>query len=902
LKTGLTDITGFSSYTLNGTVNYNGDGDTQNLVATTYNNLTLAVNTGSLASASGTKVTGTLTFTSGTIDATTNALTLSASATASSTDASFVKGSVIRETDGSVTSFFFPVANGSNERGVKVNFSSAPASGNSLTATAKGSMSSPTSTLSGVKSVEADGYWTISASGFTPSSYTLTVNTDGFSPAITSSSNVSIVRGTAETFNDELGSSESSAVDAVTASFGGTNLGDFAIANLVGTFTWDGGGADNNWSTDANWVGDAEPQAGDKVLFDHSSLSGAYSVVFDGASTDATNFSEITLNGGGTDGITLTFSSGTIDLNGTAVTVGDGDKLVFGGSTVNNFDSGNTTYNSGSTVEYSAGTTVYSDAYHHLVISNASGSLSTSEVISVAGNFTKSGAGTFSSGYTFTVTGTSTIQAGTFSGNGALTFNGTFTISGGAFSPGGDVSFNDDVTLSGGTFTPSSTTEFKGTTLTGSGSSVSNSSGKITFNGSAAQTISISSGTGNLTFYDIEVNNASGLSISTGTADSVRVDGTLTITAGSVTTGTGTTNNLVLKNSVSGGDQSNYINGIAYISRSTSNVEVPTGNNGKMRIVGVTPNAENETYAVRFINAAPGNRTNLSGLNRVSDQYYWTISRISTSGSATIRLYWEGTADGVDGALSDLRVARYNGSNWVDEGNTAASGSAASGYVVSGTVSSFSDFTLGSAAGDNSLPVELSSFTAENAGTGVRLAWHVQSELDNQSFMIERRDKENSAEYELIAEIDGRGTASDGMDYEYMDEEAEDGVVYEYRLLSRDYNGLVHEYESGLVEITAEIIPDGFVLNQNYPNPFNPTTTISFSLSEPAKVTLNIYNVNGQLVRSLVKNSGLSPSRYDYTWDGRDMAGSQVSSGLYFYRLIINSGQKILTKKMLLVK
>ncbi|HPR17973.1 MAG TPA: C25 family cysteine peptidase, partial [Candidatus Cloacimonadota bacterium] len=90
------------------------------------------------------------------------------------------------------------------------------------------------------------------------------------------------------------------------------------------------------------------------------------------------------------------------------------------------------------------------------------------------------------------------------------------------------------------------------------------------------------------------------------------------------------------------------------------------------------------------------------------------------------------------------------------------------------------------------------------------------------------------------------------------------------------------------------------VLNQNYPNPFNPTTSISFEIAEANNVELEIYNVKGQLVKTLVKEE--KPAGvYTLEWSGQDNHGRRVASGLYFYRL--RCADKIVdTKKMLLLK
>jgi hypothetical protein len=94
--------------------------------------------------------------------------------------------------------------------------------------------------------------------------------------------------------------------------------------------------------------------------------------------------------------------------------------------------------------------------------------------------------------------------------------------------------------------------------------------------------------------------------------------------------------------------------------------------------------------------------------------------------------------------------------------------------------------------------------------------------------------------------------------------------------------------------------PEAFALANNYPNPFNPATTIKYALPEASSVTLEIYNVVGQVVRTLVadhQNAG----RYVVQWDATNESGRNLSSGIYFYRLQAG-GDFLEVKKMLLLK
>jgi parallel beta-helix repeat protein len=102
------------------------------------------------------------------------------------------------------------------------------------------------------------------------------------------------------------------------------------------------------------------------------------------------------------------------------------------------------------------------------------------------------------------------------------------------------------------------------------------------------------------------------------------------------------------------------------------------------------------------------------------------------------------------------------------------------------------------------------------------------------------------------------------------------------------------------VEIsTDEILPLDFAVRQNYPNPFNPVTVIGFDIPDLMYVNLEVYNVLGQQVVTLV-NRTMEPGVYNIEWDGRDGAGSPVSSGIYLYRL--TAGEFVRSRKMMLIK
>ena len=97
----------------------------------------------------------------------------------------------------------------------------------------------------------------------------------------------------------------------------------------------------------------------------------------------------------------------------------------------------------------------------------------------------------------------------------------------------------------------------------------------------------------------------------------------------------------------------------------------------------------------------------------------------------------------------------------------------------------------------------------------------------------------------------------------------------------------------------VEDVPATSMRLGNYPNPFNPLTRVQFTLAQAGPTSLNVYDMQGHLVRILV-NEDLGEGQHSYVWDGADNAGRRVGSGVYFARLI--SGEQVIDHKMVLLK
>lgn len=117
------------------------------------------------------------------------------------------------------------------------------------------------------------------------------------------------------------------------------------------------------------------------------------------------------------------------------------------------------------------------------------------------------------------------------------------------------------------------------------------------------------------------------------------------------------------------------------------------------------------------------------------------------------------------------------------------------------------------------------------------------------------------------------------------------GRVYKWGLVITYFDTLLTEIKT----ITTTNVPEGFYLGQNYPNPFNPSTKISFNIPKASNVIMQVYDITGRMVASLIDNKFYQSGYYTV-----DMNGASLSSGAYFYRL--QAGEFVETKKMLLLK
>lgn len=189
---------------------------------------------------------------------------------------------------------------------------------------------------------------------------------------------------------------------------------------------------------------------------------------------------------------------------------------------------------------------------------------------------------------------------------------------------------------------------------------------------------------------------------------------------------------------------------------------------------------------------------------------------------------------------------------------------------------------------NGTLPVELTTFTAESAERSIILKWATATEKNNKGFEIQK--SQDNVNFQNVKFINGYGTTTKFHYYSYTDNSVLSGCSY-YRLKQVDYSG---SYKYSKVIEASYSLPLEFSMSQNYPNPFNPATTIDYSVPKTGTVTIKVYDVLGKEVATLV-NRQMTAGNYKVEFNANDL-----TSGIYFYELRAGNYNSI--KKMILLK
>jgi hypothetical protein len=195
------------------------------------------------------------------------------------------------------------------------------------------------------------------------------------------------------------------------------------------------------------------------------------------------------------------------------------------------------------------------------------------------------------------------------------------------------------------------------------------------------------------------------------------------------------------------------------------------------------------------------------------------------------------------------------------------------------------------AGGHTVLATILQSYRAEYREGGVVVAWTLSEIEDDAEFFVARACGPDAAYIGLEAP----SIEKDAPSFSFTDTECESDAVYRYRIDVSDRAGRRVLFETDPISVPRSEL----ALYQNTPNPFNPSTTIGYRIPQRSRVTLEVFDIEGRLIASLV-SSEQSAGAHRVVWNAMTRSGDRVASGVYYYRLI--AGKETVTRKMVLMR
>ncbi len=314
-------------------------------------------------------------------------------------------------------------------------------------------------------------------------------------------------------------------------------------------------------------------------------------------------------------------------------------------------------------------------------------------------------------------------------------------------------------------------------------------------------------------------------------------------------------------------------------------IDIATGNvissfntgTGSSTVFGLAIAGEITVATQLFISVSP-----TFAINPINTQHCVTATVVDQNNIPQNNITIDWTLSGVNGPNSTTTQTNANG-----ETQFCYVGANAGLDTITATIRSTGASARAVKQWESALPVELSSFTSVVSGRDAILNWSTSEEINNSGFDIERSSV--AGEWTKVGFVAGNGTTNEAKNYSFTDRGLASGS-YNYRLKQIDFNGNYTYYN-----LSSEVViglPEKFDLAQNYPNPFNPSTKIGFALPLDGNVVLSVFDNSGRLVSKI--SEGFRTAGY-YTMD---FNASNLSSGVYFYKLEFNGSGSEFTKTM----
>ena len=285
--------------------------------------------------------------------------------------------------------------------------------------------------------------------------------------------------------------------------------------------------------------------------------------------------------------------------------------------------------------------------------------------------------------------------------------------------------------------------------------------------------------------------------------DSVTISETVSFSSGIIYSSTA--NSLIFKNTATqtGASVTSYLDGPGTKIGNTA-FTFPVGKPGEYAPISISaPLNSTDAFRAQYFTTDPASVYNVTlkdaTLNHLSSSEYWVLDRTVGTSSVFVTLSWDNSRSGAVNNLSDLKVARWNGSMWKDEGNSLVTGTIAAGFITSASeVANFSPFTLASATPLNPLPVRITRFTASKCNSGICLLWVTENEQNLSQYEIEKSS--DGSIFRRIASIAAVNTAAKNT-YTTKDSSPFNGNNF-YRLKMIDEDG--NFKYSDIVKVNAD--------------------------------------------------------------------------------------------------
>ncbi|MDN3654295.1 T9SS type A sorting domain-containing protein [Ferruginibacter paludis] len=369
--------------------------------------------------------------------------------------------------------------------------------------------------------------------------------------------------------------------------------------------------------------------------------------------------------------------------------------------------------------------------------------------------------------------------------------------------------------------------------------------GKITFTGTANGTVE-QSGTQPISIAELTMQKAGTGKITLN--DAVNISNNVIFASGIITSSTGKEMIFSDNSNYTSASDASFVDG-PVIKNGNEAFVFPVGKLNLFAPIAVTaPALATDAFSAEYFHqtvqsAGLDTIQHDATINHLSRMEYWLLNRTAGTATPKVTLYWKAPRSGTVDAISNLKVARWNGAAWKDEGNGFTTGTVTEGTVQSlSGITNFSPFTIASGTTDNPLPVKFISFNASLRGNIVLLQWETGEEINNNYFEVQGSTV--TGDWIKIQVLSPQQSHK----YVAADNSVLPGLYY-YRIKQTDANGSYSYSDVRAVNVkqTTPLLI--------WPNPVSRTLFVKTPF---AKGTIEITDFTGRLVKKQIVTNAIT--------------------------------------------